>query len=254
MAHTQILVVEDELIIAVDLQHRLENLGYYVPVIVSSGKEAIQKAEETRPALVLMNMSLEGNIDGITAAGQIRARFDIPVIYLTAYSDNSTLQQAKLTEPYGYILKPFNEKELHITIEIALYKHKVERKLRESEQSLAAILKSISDAVIATDAKGLVTFMNPVAESLTGWNQKDTLGKDVEKIFNIIDEKTRTAIENPVENVLRDSVIIKLAKERGVLIAKDGTEISVDETVVPIKDERGNLIGAVLVFHELAVE
>ena len=129
MAHTQILVVEDERIVAADIQKRLENRGYSVPVIVSSGVEAIRKAEETRPALVLMNMSLEGDIDGITAAGQIRARFDIPVIYLTAFSDKRTLQEAKVTEPYGYILKPFDEKELHTTIEMALYKHKSERKL-----------------------------------------------------------------------------------------------------------------------------
>lgn len=191
MAKAQILVVEDEGIIAQDIQNTLKKLGYAVPAIAYSGKEGIEKAQEIQPDLVLMDIVLGGGIDGIEAAEQIRRRFHIPVVYLTAYADEKTLQRAKITEPFGYILKPFEEKELYITIEMALYKHEMERRLKESQQWLTTTLKSIGDAVIATDINGCVIFMNPIAESLTGWKQKEASGKHLKKIFNIINEKNR---------------------------------------------------------------
>ena len=116
MTNAQILVVEDEGIIAKDIQNILKSMGYAVPAIASSGEGAIKKAAETFPDLVLMDIVLGGHMDGVEAAEQIRDRFDIPVVYLTAYADNKTLQRAKITEPYGYILKPFSERELHTTI------------------------------------------------------------------------------------------------------------------------------------------
>ena len=122
-----------------------------------------------------MDIVLKGETNGIDAAGQIRSRLDIPVVYLTAYADEKTVERAKLTEPFGYIIKPFNDKELHTIIEMALYKHKIEKKLKEREEWLSTILESIGDAVIATDAKGCVTLMNPVAESLTGWKSSRPL-------------------------------------------------------------------------------
>ncbi|MBU4259376.1 MAG: response regulator, partial [Desulfobacteraceae bacterium] len=123
MSDTRILVVEDEGIIAKDIKNILSFLGYSVIGIASSGEEAIEKAMEMHPDLVLMDIVLEGDMDGVKAAEHIRDRFDIPVVYLTAYSDDTTLQRAKITEPYGYILKPFQERELYTTIEMALYKH-----------------------------------------------------------------------------------------------------------------------------------
>ncbi len=128
MSKAKILVVEDEIIIARDVQRSLENLGYVVPAIVSSGEEAIRKADETRPDLVLMGIMLKGEMNGVRAAEQIRARFDIPVVYLTAYADEKTLQCAKVTKPFGYVLKPFEERELLAAIEMALHKHEVERR------------------------------------------------------------------------------------------------------------------------------
>src|SRR4051812_35474729 len=137
MGNAQILVAEDENIIAKDIQHTLRRLGYSVPVTVSSGEEAIRKAEENRPDLVLMDIVLKGAVDGVEAARQIRERLDIPAIYLTAHSDDHTLQRTKTTEPYGYIRKgSFDERELQIAIEIALYKHQTERRLRANERWL----------------------------------------------------------------------------------------------------------------------
>lgn len=132
MNDARILIVEDEGIAALDLQHRLTIMGHAVEDIVATGEEAVIKAEETHPDLVLMDIMLQGDIDGVQAAEQIHARLDIPVIFLTAYSDENTLQRAKITEPYGYLVKPFKERDLRISIDMALYKHKMEKRLKES--------------------------------------------------------------------------------------------------------------------------
>ncbi len=126
MANARILVVEDEAIVAKDVQSRLEGLGYAVIGIAASGEQAVSKAMETQPDLVLMDIRLKGQMDGVEAAGQIRDRFNIPVVYVTAYADDDTLRRAKITQPFGYILKPFETRELHTTIEMALYKHQLE--------------------------------------------------------------------------------------------------------------------------------
>jgi len=121
MAEAKIMLVEDEVLFAKDLQDLLESWGYRVPAIVSTGEEAIEKAGELKPNLVLMDIVLKGGMDGIEAADLIRTRFKIPVVYLTAYADDETVQRAKITEPYGYVLKPLEERDLHVTLEIALY-------------------------------------------------------------------------------------------------------------------------------------
>ncbi|MDK2947151.1 Response regulator receiver domain-containing protein [Methanolobus vulcani] len=122
----KILVVEDENIVALELKKRLKKLGYQVPSVAASGIEAINKAEGFLPDLVIMDIRLKGDMDGIQTAQIIHERFNIPVIYLTAHSDDETLKRAKKTEPYGYILKPFEEDELRTAIEIAVYKHQME--------------------------------------------------------------------------------------------------------------------------------
>jgi len=123
---TRILVVEDERIIAMDIQDRLRRWGYDVPEIAASGEEALRKTERIQPNLVLMDIKLQGNIDGIEAAKEIQKRFSIPIIYVTAYADETTMSRVKETEPCGIILKPFGERELHSTIETVLNKLKME--------------------------------------------------------------------------------------------------------------------------------
>jgi two-component system cell cycle sensor histidine kinase/response regulator CckA len=250
MAKTQILIVEDEGIVAKDLHNTLISLGYGVSASVSSGEEAIKKAAEMNVDIVLMDIVLDGDMDGVEAAAQIRVRFDIPVIYLTAYADDKTLQRAKITEPYGYILKPFQERELHTTIEIALYKHMMERRLKESEQWLATTLNSIGDAVMTTDSQGFVIFMNPVAEALTGWKEEDAAGKPLKWVFRIVNEETGREVEDPATKVLREGVIVGLANHT-ILIAKDGTRRAIDDSGAPILDKKGNIIGVVMVFRDI---
>ncbi len=139
----KILLVEDESVISKDIEKSLEKLGYTVPSIVPSGERAIIEAGKINPNMVLMDIVLQGEMDGIKAAEIIRSRFNIPVIYLTAYADEKMLQRAKLTEPFGYIIKPFEDRELHITIELALYRHKSEMEreklLTEVKEALARV-------------------------------------------------------------------------------------------------------------------
>ena len=148
-----ILIVEDEGVIALDIRATLGRLGYTVPAAVATGSEAIARVEELRPDLVLMDIHLRGEMDGVEAARAIRDRFGVPVIYLTAFADPATLQRARITEPFGYLLKPFEERELHIVIEMALQRHDLQRRLQESERWLAATLRSLGDTIIATDAQ-----------------------------------------------------------------------------------------------------
>jgi len=208
------------------------------------------EAEEKRPDLVLMDIVLQGEMDGIDTASQIRSRFNIPVVYLTAYSDEKILERARITEPYGYIIKPFNERELHINIEIALYKHRAEREIKEKNQWLSAVIKGIGDAVIATDPLGLVKLMNPIAEALTGWKQEDASGKPLKTVFNIVSEEKEMLVENPVEKVIREGIFYGLA-DHSLLIAKEGTKIPVDIIGSTIKDDRGGIIGIAFIFYDI---
>jgi PAS domain S-box-containing protein len=250
MAGKRILIVEDEIITAKDIKECLQDNGYGVLSIVSSGKEAIKKVEEENPDLVLMDIMLKGEMDGIETARQIRLHSNIPVVYLTAYSDKNILERAKITEPFGYVLKPFNERELHINIEIALYKHKMERELKESERWLASLLKNLGEAVIATDEKGVIKFMNPFAEALTGWKLEDALGKPLITVFNIISEGNDVPIENPVIKAIREDIFYGLANN-SMLITKEGMKIPVDVIGSTIKDDTDSIIGIALIFLDI---
>lgn len=250
MVKAKILVVEDERVVALSIQNRLEALGYSVTANVISAEAAIAGIPENPPDLVLMDIRLKGKIDGIEAAAQMRQQFQLPVIYLTAYNDEETLERAKLTEPYGYLLKPFESKDLSTTIEVALYKHKMEQQLREREQWLATTLKSIGDAVITTDPQQAITFMNPVAEALTKWTQQDALGQDLNQIFPTIHEMTRAAIPNPVTVSLQTGKTVTI-ENHTLLINKEGEEIPIDDSAAPIKNDSEQILGAVLVFHDV---
>ena len=254
---TRILVVEDEIIIAEDIQKKLKKMGYVVPAIVASGEEAIKNIKVNIPDLILMDIVIHGKMDGIETAGQIHSLFDIPVVYLTAYTDEKTLERAKITEPFGYLIKPFKERELQITIEIALYKHEMEKKLKESErrlreknQWLVAVIESIGDAVIATDPEGTIKLMNPIAEALTGWNQKEALGKTLTAVFNIISEENDKKIEDPVTKAIREDMFYGLA-DRTLLITKQGIKMPVDIIGSTIKIDGSRIIGIVLIFYDI---
>ncbi|MCP4023823.1 MAG: response regulator [Desulfobacteraceae bacterium] len=251
MEKAQILIVEDNTIVAEHTQVRLKNMGFAVTAIVPSGAKALAIVNEENPDLVLMDIKLAGEMNGIQAADEIRSKYDIPVVYVTAYADDELVDKAKITEPFGYIIKPFEDKELNIAIEIALYKHKMEKKLRQSEAWLSTTLNSIGDAVIATDTKGYITFMNPVARSLTGWDQKDAAGKSLRQVFNIINEQTGDIVESPATKVICKGTIAGL-ENHTILIAKDKKETPIDASGAPIRDEKGNISGIILIFRDIS--
>ncbi len=186
MTKARILVVENEGIVSMDIRNTLESLGYNVPAIASSGEEAIKKAEEAQPDLVLMEIVLKGKMSGIKAAEEISNRFDIPVIYLTAYGDEELVQRAKLSQPFGYVLKPFVERELHIAIETTLYKHKIDKKLNLERKQLLSIFEGIDEPIYVADPDTYeILYANKTLEKMFG---KDIIGKTCYEVFQHFDK------------------------------------------------------------------
>ncbi len=249
MSKARILVVEDERITAEDIKDGLKSLGYEVPAVVHSGEEAVLKAGELQPDLILMDIQLEGKMDGIEAAGQIKKDFDIPVIYLTAYSDEGTVKRAKMTEPSGYVLKepsgfvhkPFKESELHTIIELTLYRHEMEK---NHDRWISTMLESINEAFIATDENGKIRFMNNIAEDLTGWVQEEAVNRDLIEVFKI--QNAEFDFVGEIEfNVNEYSL------DRVMLNDKRGTIVPVSANLNHIKDSKGNIDGMTLIFRNI---
>lgn len=251
MEKKNILIVEDEGIIAIDLQTRLASSGYHVLDIVSTEKDALAVVSKKSPDLILLDIMLKDDNDGIDIAKKIRAEYNIPVIFISAYADDKTLERAKLAEPYGYILKPFEAKELHSTIEVALHKHSIEKKLEENERWLFTTLRSIGDAVITTDVKGKITFANKIAEELSGWSEKELIGKNISSALKLINEETHIEVQNPVLHVLKTKSSYNLQSKIS-LITRSGNEIPIDDSAAPIIDEKGKIAGVVLVFRNVS--
>lgn len=250
MQKEKILIVEDEKIVSIDLTYILNNLGYEVSGQISTGFDAINYVKNNKIDAILMDIGLKGEIDGIEAAIKIKENTNIPIVFVTANSDEKTLQRSKLANPEGYVLKPFSEREIRTTLEMAIFKHKSDLKLKASEEWLFTTLKSIGDAVIATDMNGNVKFMNHIAENLTGWNQDLAKDKPLKDIFTIINEYTRKTVENPVDKVFKEGKIVGLANHT-ILISKEGQEYHIDDAAAPIKDTNGIIDGIVLTFRDI---
>lgn len=250
MRKKTILIVEDEAIVAADLANKLERLGYPVAEIASEAGEAIESARRLRPDLALMDIRLKGTMDGIDAAEAIRNELDIPVVFLTAHSDPATLERAKIAQPSGYILKPFEERELASQIEMAMHKHLADRQVREQREWLRVTLLSIGDAVISTDADERVTLINPVAEALTGWSAEEADGRPLPEVFRVVDGRTGTPLESPVFRALREGKPVPL-DNHAALVRRDGGRLPVEDTAAPILDAGGRTVGAVLVFQDV---
>ncbi len=248
--NASILIVEDNVAEATLLTRRLQRRNYHACGVVSTGEEAIEAAMLQEPDIVLMDIRLAGQMDGIEAAGIITARYGIPCIFVTAHDDDDTLQRASIIDSHGYLLKPFSDRELFSTIEISLYKQQMEKELHEKQQWLGTTLRSIGDAVIATDTSEYIRFMNPVAEQLTGWTQADALGRALTDVFRIEQEESHRSIESPASIVLRTGVAVGLANHT-TLIRRDGGEIPIEDCASPIKDDKGATAGVVLVFRDV---
>jgi diguanylate cyclase (GGDEF)-like protein/PAS domain S-box-containing protein len=253
MEKTRILIVEDEQVVALGLQASLEGLGYAVAARVATGEAAIEKAGALRPDLVLMDINLAGGLDGIEAAEQIRAQFDLPIIYLTALSDTATLQRARVSEPFGYILKPFEERELQSNIEMALYKHRLERQLRDSERKFRSIFTHASDGIVLMDHAGAVIEWNQSAEHITGLTRAEVVGCPIcDVLFHLMPAERRL----PAEHERIKSLYLRLLTESGApwvgqlhdteIQRRDGLRRAVQSRSFPIETDRGFMAGAVI--------
>jgi PAS domain S-box-containing protein len=249
----KILIVEDERIVALDLRESLRSLGYVVIGMAASGDKAIELVKDNKPDLILMDIMLKGEIDGITTTQKILSEFNIPVIYLTAYADENTVARAKVTEPYGYLLKPFEVRELHTTIEMALYNHRIETAIKESERWLFTTLRSVGDGMIATESDGKIKFMNPVAESLTGWKQEESVTCYPSDIVIIVDEFTGERIEDPIKRVLQERIIVEI-NDKVCLKHKDGRLRAITVSASPIIDKNERVLGGVLVLKDISAQ
>lgn len=200
----RILVVEDDAIVAADVEASLTSLGYDVVALAVDADEAVTFAETCDPDLVLMDIRLPGDRDGIEAGTAIRDAFDIPVVYLTAHSDPGTLARAKASGSWGYLVKPFEPGGLRAAIEMALSRHQAQTLLRESEARFEATLDALSDAVLVTDSHGRITFANPAAEFLLALPADALVWSPVEDVVHLVDERGNS-LPNPVLTALRDA-------------------------------------------------
>jgi len=248
MSKEKILIVEDEKVIALDIQRRLERYDYIVVGMAGEGAEAIAIVGETRPDLVLMDIELPGSMNGIEAAKRIRAANGTPVIFLTAYSEPSLIEQAKAAEPFGYILKPFKERELLTTIDIALYKSTMDRKLRRQEQLFSAILHSVDEGIVATDTEFHVSFMNPVAEELCGWTEEAARGRAASEIVPLVDPETRHPLLPEGPPVLNERPLLFTEAH---IRSQDGKTVLVDGSVTRIREEANASEGFVITLRDI---
>jgi len=232
MNNERVLIVEDEKIIAIDLQRRLERFGYSVVGMAGEGKEAVALALELEPDIILMDIMLAGSMDGVEAAKTIKASKDIPFIFLTAYTDEKTLERAKEVQPYGYILKPFKERELYTTIDIALYKHEMASKLTRQERLFSAILQSINDGIIAVDMDLNVQFMNQVAEDITGAKEYAVQGTSISKFLSLTESSSKKDILSNIVGIGEHSTFfndVTLKNAAGQTLVLDGSITRIHE-------------------------
>jgi PAS domain S-box-containing protein len=247
MDQATILVVEDETIVAKDIQQSLQRLGYHVPTTASSGEEAIRKTGEIKPDLILMDIVLKGRMDGIDTAQQLKQRYNVPVVYLTAYGDDQTLDRAKTTEPAGYMLKPFHPNELRPTIEMALHGIQCDRRAREGLRWLETIVRCIEEGVVTTNRGGRVTYLNAVAEAMTGCSQKMVQGMEVSSLLRMTDSDAESIVESPVMEAMIEKHIVLFEQAR--LVTREGTSRQVSGRAAPVVDDAGVVVGAVVVLH-----
>jgi PAS domain S-box-containing protein len=249
MSKLRILVVEDEKVVAADIEECVKGLGYEVTGTAASGTEALRYAVNGRPDLVLMDIKLKGTLDGIDVAVAISQDLKIPVVYLTAHADAEILERAKKTAPAGYVLKPFDVRTLRTEIEIAFDRHRRERDLIEGSQRLATALGSIDEAVIVTH-RGQVTLMNRVAESLTGWSRDEALGRAIGDVFVLLNSDTGSLQPSVIGRVQREGISVGLG-ERILLLSKKGMSTHIQGSAAPANDGEGN-IGVCLLFRSAA--
>ena len=246
LSPARIHIVEDDVSYAEILREMLESAGYIVS-ISESGEEAISIIPQVSADLVLMDILLSTQMDGVTAAEEIRKKHRIPVIFITGYADPTTIQRAKFAKPYGLLVKPVERKQLHASIEIAMQKHKVEQQERRGRSWAVSALQHMADAVIITDELGLVRFMNEPAENLTGWKLQEAEGEQWGIIFRTMREIPQSLLD---ASILTDSMTAGVG-EYAMLLQKDGNSLMIDYSLAPLHGDMTKTAGYVIVFRDV---
>ncbi len=239
----KILLVEDDRITSRLMQKYIADLGYNLAAAVSSGEDALYEIDQNEPDLVLMDINLEGKLDGIESAKTINSRHSIPFVYITSSSDNSTIERAKEGNAYGYIIKPFDKKDLRATIEMALQRHEMELKIRENEYRMATILNSIADSVVVVDEGGVIDYVNPSAESLLACRKEDMIGRN-------INETVKIGSDPRDDGRMFFPMSMNYIEFNNYINAGDKL-IPVDFTSTPMRHEGGRSRGAVVVVRDI---
>jgi diguanylate cyclase (GGDEF)-like protein/PAS domain S-box-containing protein len=217
---SRVFIVEDEVLVARDIKSRLEKLGYQVIGTAARGDDAVSRVLSERPDLILMDINLKGDMDGIEAADRIRAEADLPIIFCTAYSNDETLARAKVTVPYGYVLKPFDNRELEITIEIALHKHQMEVALKAAGVRLEATLQNLDDGVLTVDQAGVILLANPMAVQLLGLPKEVLMGSNAEAVL-CFEPLNTTGTVIDIAALLQGQMALPSSFDRQVLLRQD---------------------------------
>ena len=246
MSNAEILIVEDELFIALGLQKKLEAFGYFVSAVVHTGKMAIKKALELQPDLILMDIVLGGEMDGIEAAKKIWDQFRIPVIYLSAFGDDKNLKRAKQTEPVGYLLKPYNDRELQITIELSLYKSALQKKMRAQQNWYSSILKSLKEAIITIGLNYSILFINQAGEVLFQVAES-VIGQPLDQSITFIVNGEKFRFRETIEQVIETKQTQRL---QGMIGTFGNKHRILDLCISPIINEDKRVTGAVLIFMD----
>ncbi len=237
MENNRILVVEDEHIVALDIKMHLENYGYSVPAVYATGEEVLVNFELVDPLLVIMDIKLQGRLDGLDTAREIKRRYRVPVVLLTAHADEATVERAKESQPFGYIIKPFEERELRTAIVVALSRHEMEQEIRRREQLFSTTLNSIGDGVVVTDTENIVQFMNPVAARMVEMKPEDCVGRPMEDILSV--EYGDDQAEDDGGGV-------------AYIVSGTGTRTAVDANSSPLQDESDRARGTVWVYRDIS--
>jgi PAS domain S-box-containing protein len=243
-----VLIVEDERVIAKDIQQTLRGMGYDAFAIASSAEEAIARVSERCPDLVLMDIRIEGARDGIETARLLSALHDVPVVFLSAHADEATLERAKKVGPYAFLAKPVKPADLRGAIETSVYRQGLDRQLRERERWFATTLESVADAVVTTDMAGIVTYLNPAAAKLMGVRAELATGQPVEQVMQLVDQSPESADKTPLATTLRLGKPMRLASAQLVNLTT-GARVSISDTSAPVIVD-GKIAGAVMVFHD----
>jgi PAS domain S-box-containing protein len=249
----RILILEQERATVGELRSHLTPMGHEIVGVADSPEHVIELADELRPDPVLMDLCPSAGMDGAEAARAIRKRFNIPVVYVTAYSNRDVVERAVVSAPFGYVLKPFSAAELRVAIEVALFRHFLEAQALKQKRLLELILGTVTEGLVATDGNMRVTYFNREAERLTGRTARSAVGKPLTEVFPVVANEACLEEESALplgREILKSSHSVCAV----TLIARDQRRVPIELSVSALRDETGTLLGGVFAFWAMARE